>query len=131
MITKRKFFATTAAIVATLMLGTAPVLAQGGNDPIEGIDIIIKKDPSSAPIKPFSMSGKELRALNARKDAERPTYVLTLIAKRLGAGSGFVKAGMEPLGKIWCGTCELPEKVEVKFVDGKTTYVVGLKFHSK
>ena len=44
------------ALSAILAVPTQ-VFAQGGDDPIDGIDIIIKKDPGSQPIMPFGFTG--------------------------------------------------------------------------
>lgn len=125
----RRILAVTVAFILSTFAGL-PALATGGNDPIPGIDIIILKDPSSQPIKPFSFDGPELKKLNALQDAERPRFVLTTIAKRIGADKSFVKSGMEPLGKVWCATCTLPDDVKVKFRHDDASYTLGLTIHA-
>jgi len=128
MIERRSFITTAAAITASLMLASAPALAQGGNDPIEGIDIIIKKDPGSHPIKPFSLGAGQIKTLNQLKGADRPTFVLKSIAGRIDAGDSFVQSGMKALGKIWCGPCKMADEFTVKFRDGEVTYTLDLAF---
>lgn len=117
-----------AALGMSMMAGLSPALARGGNDPITGIDIIIKKDPSSQPIKPFSLNGGEIKTLNGLKGANRPAFVLKTVAKRIGAGDSFVQSGMKELGDIWCGPCKMANEIAVKFPDGKTTYLLEIKF---
>ncbi|RTE67650.1 hypothetical protein EH243_01500 [Amphritea opalescens] len=120
----------------TLLLGAAafgmsimmasPAMAHGGNDPITGIDIIILKDPSSQPIKPFSLDGREIKMLNSLKGADRPTFVLKTVAEHIGADGAFVQSGMKALGDIWCGPCKMANEIAVKFPVGKTTYMLKL-----
>jgi len=128
MMKRRNFIATAAAISASLMLAAAPALAQGGDDPIEGIDIIVKRDPASQPIKPFSLDSGQIKTLNRLKGADRPTFVLKSIAGRIEAGESFVPSGMKALGKIWCGPCKMADETSVKFRDGKVTYTLDLIF---
>lgn len=52
-----KYLAT--GLMVALMSAPA-VMAQGGNDPIPGIDIIIKRDPGSQPIAPGGFGEKEI-----------------------------------------------------------------------
>ncbi|RTE67652.1 hypothetical protein EH243_01510 [Amphritea opalescens] len=125
----------------TLLLGAAafgmsimmasPAMAHGGSDPITGIDIIILKDPSSQPIKPFSLDGREIKMLNSLKDADRPTFVLKTVAEHIGADGAFVQSGMKALGDIWCGPCKMANEIAVKFPVGKTTYMLDLHIHGK
>jgi len=68
-------------------------LAQGGDDPIEGIDIIMRRDPSQAPIKPFSLNYDEIKQINAIKGVGRMELILKAAAKRTKTQEGFVKAG--------------------------------------
>ena len=131
MFSKRKFFAATAALTLSAVASLSPALAAGGNDPIIGIDIIILKDPSSQPIKPFSLDGSELEKLNALGGTDRPAFVLETIAGRMGAGAGFVKSGMAELGNIWCAPCKMADRIEVNFPHDDATYTLGLTFHGK
>jgi hypothetical protein len=117
-----------AALGMTLMTGLSPAMAQGGNTPVEGIDIIIKEAGISPPIKPFSLNGGEIKTLNKLKGADRPAFVLKTVAKRIGAGDSFVQSGMKALGDIWCGPCKMADEIAVKFPDGKTTYLLEIKF---
>ena len=71
--TSRKFLVS--ILAATTALSSA-AFAQGGNDPIEGIDIIMKKDPSEEAIRnPFSFGEEELKTLNSLKGMDRPALI--------------------------------------------------------
>jgi hypothetical protein len=130
--TKRRIFLLGAAALGmTLLAGISPAMAIGGDDPIEGIDIITKKNPGSRPIKPFSLDGDEIKMLNGLKGADRPTFVLKTIAKRIETGDEFVASGMKALGDIWCGPCKMVNDIAVKFPVGKTTYVLELVIHGE
>jgi hypothetical protein len=129
MTVRRTFLFGAAAFGMTLVAGLSPALAIGGNDPISGIDIIIKKNPDSRPIKPFSLNGGEIKTLNDLKGSDRPAYVLKAVAKRIEAGDEFVQSGMKMLGDIWCGPCKMVNDISVKFPVGKTTYLLDLHIH--
>jgi len=123
---KRIFSA--AIIAATLMAaGTTTGFAQGGSDPIPGIDIIIKLDPSSQPIKPFSVGSSSMKRLNSLNGDDRAAYLMSLIAKRIDADKDVVRDGTAALGKQICSKCEIGRSINVKFKSGKTTYSLGLK----
>jgi hypothetical protein len=130
MFNKRKFIAVTTALTLTAIAGLSPALAAGGNDPIKGIDIIIKKDPGSQPIKPFSLGGSELEKLNAFQGTDRPRFVLKTIGTRLDAGKGFVTSGMTALGKIWCAPCKMADSFQVKFPHDDATYTISITMRS-
>ncbi len=130
MFSKRKLLAIATFFAVATAAGISPALAAGGNDPIGGIDIIIKKNPSSQPITAVPVGGEQLAKLNALRDADRPLFVLETVAAQIGEGEGFVKAGMAELGKVWCGTCEMADSVEVKFREGEASYQLALKFQT-
>jgi len=124
-----KTFLASAIVASGLMLAAAPALAQGGDDPIEGIDIIIKLDPSGDPIKPFSLTGAEMKQINALDNIDRPALTLKLIAKRIDAREGFVEAGMKAFEEQGCPPkswqyCGDPEVFSV----GEVTYTLDLAF---
>jgi len=118
-----------AAIIATTLMaaGTTTGFAQGGDDPIPGIDIIIKEDPASRPIKPFSVGKSSMKRLNSLNGDDRPAYLMSLIAKRIDADEGVVRNGTAALRKQICSKCEIGRSINVKFQSGKTTYSVALK----
>jgi len=113
------------------MAGLSPALAIGGDDPIEGIDIIIKKNPGSKPINPYSLTGIEIKMLNELKGVDRPAFVLKTIAKHIGEDGEFIDSGMKALGDIWCGPCKMVNDISVKFPVGETTYMLDLHIHEK
>ena len=128
---RRRFILGTAVIGMSIMAGLSPALAIGGDDPISGIDIIIKKNPGSKPINPYSLTGSEIKMLNGLKGADRPAFVLKTVAKHIGAGDKFVTSGMKALGDIWCGPCKMANDISVKVPVGKTTYMLDLHIHGK
>jgi len=126
-----KFF-TSFSIAALTTAFSTLAFAQGGDNPIPGIDIIARRDPSpDGPIKPFSMTGEEMKQLNAIKGVGRMELILKAAAKRTKTQEGFVKSGMAVMGKDWCGECAWPEKASYKFKSGEVTYKLDLKFHSE
>lgn len=72
------------ALLTIIALSPTAILAQGGNDPISGIDVIIKKDPGSKKVADFSLSDKEIK-LQKRKMSfdDRRAYLVKSIAPRL------------------------------------------------
>ena len=57
--------------------------AAGGNDPITGIDIIIKKDPGSQPIANIPFTDSEMSQYNELKENDRPAYLNKVIVPKL------------------------------------------------
>ena len=117
---------TSISIAAITTVFSISALAQGGDDPIVGIDIIIKEDPSLAPIKPFSMTGDEMAQLNRIKGVGRMELILKAAGKRVKADEGFIKSGMSVMGKDWCGECPWPETASYIFKNGEITYKLDL-----
>lgn len=128
---RRTFLLSAAAFGISIMAGLSPALAIGGDDPIEGIDIIIKKNPGSKPINPYSLTGIEIKMLNELKGVDRPAFVLKTIAKHIGEDGEFIDSGMKALGDIWCGPCKMVNDISVKFPVGETTYMLDLHIHEK
>ncbi|WP_417244840.1 hypothetical protein [Celeribacter sp.] len=126
---RRTFLLGAAAFGMSMMAGLSPALAIGGDDPIPGIDIIIKKNPGSKPINPYSLTGSEIKMLNQLKGADRPVFVLKTVAKHIGEDGEFVGSGMKALGDIWCGPCKMVNDFSVKFPVGDATYMLDLHIH--
>ena len=57
--------------------------AAGGNDPITGIDIIIKKDPSSQPIANIPFTDSEISQYNELRENDRLAYLNKVIVPKL------------------------------------------------
>ncbi|MBU2936366.1 MULTISPECIES: hypothetical protein [Pacificibacter] len=131
MTSRRRFLLGAAAIGTSMMAGFSPALAIGGNDPIPGIDIIIKKNPGSKPINPYSLTGSEIKMLNTLKGADRPAFVLKTVAKHIGEDAEFVTSGMKALSDIWCGPCKMVNDISVKFPVGEATYMLDLHIHGE
>ena len=92
--TSRKFLLS--ILAATTALSSA-AFAQGGDDPISGIDIIMKKDPSQEPIKPVSFGEEELKKLNSLKGMDRPALIAGYAAQyaQRQAGGAAPKGGWD------------------------------------
>ncbi len=58
-------------------------LAAGGNDPIIGIDIIIKKNPGSQPIANIPFTNSEIDQYNELRENDRPAYLNKVIVPKL------------------------------------------------
>ena len=122
---------TSISIAAMTTVFSISALAQGGDDPINGINIIMKEDPSLAPIKPFSMTPDEMGQLNRIKGVGRMELILKAASKRAKVDEGFMKSGMSVMGKDWCGECPWPETASYTFKNGEITYKLDLKYHSE
>lgn len=90
------------------------VFAQGGDDPIEGIDIIIKEDPSQASFRPISLSGGQLKKYNSMKASGRAVYLSKFVSEKMnkitdGANpeGGWQKLLHSSLASEWCGPCKM------------------------
>ncbi|MGL1922325.1 MAG: hypothetical protein OCD03_14975 [Hyphomicrobiales bacterium] len=101
-------------VVATMLASPLAVFAQGGNNPIEGIDIIIKEDPSQAPIRPISLTGGELKKYNSMKASGRAIYLSKFVSERMnkitdGANpkDGWQKLLHSSLASEWCAPCKM------------------------
>lgn len=98
--------------------------AAGGNDPITGIDIIIKKDPSSQPIANISFTDSEINQYNELRENDRPAYLTKVIVPKLERvnkkynydikWNSIIEKGVE---QQWCITVPC---------DAKTTVVMQL-----
>lgn len=71
MFAKDTFLTAAAALTMALAMGAAPASAQGGDDPIPGIDIIIKDLPDSQPIAPVSVGGDEKEAVEMKRKPKK------------------------------------------------------------
>jgi len=132
--TKRQLLKTATAFGLAATLGISPALAQGGDDPIPGIDIIIKKDPSSQPVVEFSLSGGEMKRFNALKGADRSAYLAKIAAPHLAkVGEGrsekeWAEMLTKALGDSWCGPCKMVGETlaqDVKMKDGISAFITA------
>ncbi|PCJ76726.1 MAG: hypothetical protein COA53_00435 [Rhodobacteraceae bacterium] len=132
--TKRQLLKTTVAAGFIAILGGIPAFAEGGNDPIGGIDIIVKEDPGSQRVVKFSLSGGEVKRFNALKGSERSAYLAKIAAPYLAkVGEGRSEkewAGMltDALGDNWCGPCRMVGETlarDVKMKDGISAFITA------
>jgi len=106
-------FALWAVLAITATFGHAlPAFAEGSNDPIPGIDVIVEKDPSVVPIMHFSLTDPQMKKFNAMKGMDRSRFLASVLVAHL-AKKGLSKGGpkavaslTEQLGNSWCGKCE-------------------------
>lgn len=126
---KRTFFSAACVVGAMTLTSIAPAYAIGGNDPISGIDIIIKKNPGSKPIKPFEVDERTLAHLNELKGDDRAEFLMKVIAERTDGDERFVRDGTVVRGKQICSKCEIGPSIDVKFSSGEVTYTVDLRLH--
>ncbi len=137
--TKRAFLAASAGLAAASLAPMA-AFAIGGDDPIEGIDVIVKKDPSgSKPIAPFSLTGDEMARFNRRQGRERADYLAGIIAMRIAESDKQIpvdelyEAFAKAMGESWCGPCRMKDgkivnQVKVPWRDGGITALITAKF---
>jgi hypothetical protein len=92
--------------LALVLASTA--FAQGGNDPVPGIDIIIKEAGIQAPIINIGFNPDQLKKLNSLKGFDRPAYMASVgagIAQKTARGAppkgGWEAAFKETLTKNW------------------------------
>lgn len=133
---KSKLLTISAPLLAIGMICSLPALAdQGGDDPMPGIDIIIKEDPSLVPIPPASPSRGQLKKLSKLKGSDSAQYLSKIIAghikKHGGGGKVSVNDIVVPLKKAGCCVQEISKFPPIKFSfkprDGKVRYSVYLK----
>jgi thiol-disulfide isomerase/thioredoxin len=109
---RRKFLFFATMFLASF-ISTQPAFAEGGEDPMPGIDIIIEKDPSVEPITHFSLDNQQIKQFNQLKGVGRSKYLASVIVAHL-AQVGVVKDKSkaatqitEQLGASWCGPCRM------------------------
>ncbi|SMP13808.1 hypothetical protein [Shimia sagamensis] len=71
MFAKHTFLTAAATLTLALALGAVPASALGGDDPIEGIDIIIKGLPDSRPIAPVSVGDDEKESAELKRKPKK------------------------------------------------------------
>lgn len=117
---------------ATTLAASLPAWATGGDDPMPGIDIIIKLDPSGDPIKPTSLTKAQLEKLNGMNIEEGVHFLSKIIADHLHkaapdcCGKVSVKDISAHLGKEWCGPCKMVNEVFFKVPMGDSTLLITL-----
>lgn len=99
------------ALIFTVMLSNPFIaLASGGDNPVPGIDVIIK----SASIKQIKVTfnSRELAAVNKLKGKEKPTLIAKIAANKVTSKlpkykvkGGWNKAFKNGLLKTWCAKC--------------------------
>jgi len=127
-LTIRKISSATILAAAISVANITPSFALGGSDPIPGIDVIIKKDPTlEKDYKPLSFGGPSMKKLNRLQFKQRPTFLMQLIADKVKVDRGFVQNGAKALSKWYCKECKNREQIRYKFRAGKTIYSIIMK----
>ena len=110
---KRTFLALAMAIGLTPLTA----LAEGGEDPIPGIDIIIEKDPSVVPVAQDPLSSGQVEKFNSLKGAERSAFLAAIITRTIldvgpkGSPDEIREALTKQMGESWCGPCRMVDGV--------------------
>jgi hypothetical protein len=128
MISKRTFLSHATALFVSASFAVGPALAQGGDDPIPGIDIIVKKDPGSQPVMDTSFDRGSLANLNEMKGQDRPKYI-TSVVYELTSEVGFDRSFREDLHKALSSNWSekyRPEEttINARSDDGEQRYTV-------
>ena len=128
-------------IIKAILMSVAfllPMLtyAIGGNDPIDGIDIIIKKNPGSRPITNFSLGDKSVIKANALQGERRSSYLTKIILAQLNKktegqfkGKEWQTIFFKNIATIKCYSCEKPNSYTFITTDSKSkqSYSIQLK----
>lgn len=106
-------------------LASTGAIAEGGEDPMPGIDIIIERDPSSVPIFHQGLGEEQMQRFNTLKGAERAAYLARLVAHYAHEADPKTPAETidrmlrEAMGDSWCGPCRM--------IDGAPSYRIELR----
>ena len=113
-------------------------ILQGGDNPIPGIDIIMKEDPSLVPIMNLSMDDTSLKELSALEDEERSIYLskyLTPIFEKATNEKGLEKVILKGLLQNRYFKCKSFEtftfKVPSNYKKNGYTVTFNIKFDTK
>lgn len=132
-LTKRSFLG------ATLALALAPLaaFAEGSDDPIPGIDIIVEKDPSEVPVMKFTLNDGEMKKFNSLKGKERTEFLAGVITRYLldlgpkSSPDDLRAMLMEGMGGSWCGPCRMVDGAYVNRIklpgEGLIVEIKGIK----
>jgi len=112
-LSKRTFL----ALAVALGLTPLTALAEGSDDPIPGIDVIIEKDPSSQPVAQDPLSGAQVEKFNSLKGAERSTFLAAIITRTIldigpkASPDEIREALLKQMDDSWCGPCRMVDGV--------------------
>ena len=110
---KRTFLALAMAI------GLSPLtaLAEGSEDPIPGIDVIVERDPSAIPVAQDPLSGAQVEEFNSLKGAERSAFLAAIITRTVldlgpkASPDEIRETLLKQMGDSWCGPCRMVDGV--------------------
>jgi hypothetical protein len=107
---------------------------QGGNTPVEGIDVIIKEAGIIAPNGTFKMDKKSLKELSALRDIERSVYLskyLTPIFEKITREKGLEKVILKGLIETRCIECKSFEVFEFKVPSNQSKKEYSITLNTK
>lgn len=132
MITKFKVL-----ILCAFLLNPIQVFAQGGNDPVPGIDVIITTAGIKGvnPVEVYGLNSGELEKYNSMKAKGRAGYLARIIAVKMNKISegaspkgGWQKLLQNSLTKKWCGPCKMVAfTVQAKTAKPDASYKITFK----
>lgn len=135
MISRRIFLTNASALFVAANFMATSALAQGGDDPIPGIDIIIKEDPSLIPVMDASFGRDPLAKLNDMKGQDRPEYITSVVSdlvKKVELDRSFQEDLYRALSSKWSEDYR-PDKVTIKArsKDGEQHYTLTVVIKGK
>lgn len=127
MITRRNTLLAALSALSISLIAPLPLLAQGGNTPVPGIDIIVKSVDNPTPFTP-----RDLKAVNGLKGLEKPALIGEIAAGYVSemTKSAAPKGGWAPVlskGLIadWCLDCRGGSTViKAKTAEGKPITII-------
>ncbi len=127
------------AILGAFLASSTVIFAQGGGNPIPGIDIIIK-DASLASIVKLTLNQSILKKVSALKDEERSLFLAKVIPTEINRASNlklnliqWQNTFREQLLKNRCNPCRAYETFSFKAKDprSKKSYIIQFYLHTE
>ena len=124
------------ALATAIGLGPLAALAEGSEDPIPGIDVIVERDPSAIPVAQDPLRGGQVEKFNSLKGAERSAFLAAIITRSVldvgtEASPDAIREALEKqMGESWCGPCKYVDGVmenTLKLSDEGLTIVLRVK----
>ncbi len=125
-------------LALAMAMGLTPLaaLAEGEDDPIPGIDVIVERDPSVVPIAQDPLSGGQVEKFNSLKGADRSAFLAGIITRSIldvgteASPDEIREALLKQMGDSWCGPCRMVDGVmenTLKLPDEGLTIVLRVK----
>ncbi len=121
-------------LLSATLLAPTLVFAQGGNDPVPGIDVIIKREGSIA--ARVELDDEQLGKVSALKDEERSIYLSKVIPPMINKAmegrfdeSELQKILLNNLLANRCDPCNAFETFSYYAIDSKSKQVYSIQFN--